>query len=112
MPACIFVIESPLMHSVGFTFTYLGFGTLLALVVDKEPASWIRPLILPLAWLGTYSYSVYLWHMVLVRLLPHDENINFWLNLTLAISLGVLSAKLVEFPVLRLREKWVSTRRV
>jgi peptidoglycan/LPS O-acetylase OafA/YrhL len=59
-------VENPLMYTFGFTILYLGFGFLLARVVEMKPLP-----LGPVAWLGGYSYSIYLWHLPIARLLPH-----------------------------------------
>jgi peptidoglycan/LPS O-acetylase OafA/YrhL len=71
------------------------------------------------AFVGTYSYSIYLWHIpfqafaagVLRRLfgIRFDSVEQFWFYLTGSIVFGILMAKLIEFPVLGLRDKFYPT---
>jgi peptidoglycan/LPS O-acetylase OafA/YrhL len=70
--------------------------------------------------LGSYSYSVYLWHgpMRAVGLAWCQHWLgslwNDWLSFTLLFVgtwvIGILAAKAIEFPVLRLRERFVPLR--
>ena len=105
----------------GLTFLYLGFGGLLILslqVRDILPPQLARPLELAgsaLAFIGAYSYSIYLWHIPfqafaagVVRRLFHIEFSragNFWFYFIGSVIFGILMARLIEFPVLKLRDK-------
>jgi peptidoglycan/LPS O-acetylase OafA/YrhL len=98
--------NNPIMHTFGFTVVYFGFGFLLARVIDARPSKYISTIIVtPLAWIGYYSYSIYLWHGWIARLMPHQTVIGFGLCLAASIMLGVLMAKLIEYPALALRDR-------
>jgi len=71
------------------------------------------------AWIGLYSYGIYLWHVsvdapvaIVARRFP------VWLvpawrgvaPIVAGILMGVVTTKLVEFPALRLRDKWFPRR--
>ena len=60
----------------------------------------------PVAYVGTLSYSLYLWQQLFLN--PHSTAVycRFPLNVALAIVAGVASYYLVERPFLRLRERW------
>ena len=60
----------------------------------------------PLAGIGYYSYSIYLWHGWVCRLLPHSTLPGFLGCLAAAIFLGAAMAKLVEYPMLALRDRF------
>jgi peptidoglycan/LPS O-acetylase OafA/YrhL len=63
----------------------------------------------PLAWIGRYSYSIYLWHVIVFVLMERYLPLSGWLvtYLVASIVLGVILAKVIEIPFLRLRDKLV-----
>ena len=99
----------------GFVLVYLGAGCLLlsSLSLDyfrcPAPMRW-------LAWLGKYSYSVYLWHILaggwLIPLLGAKGNnlagwiLNAMIYLVGCWVIGFLLARLIELPALRWRDNW------
>ena len=104
-----------LWRVVGFNFIYLGAGCLLlaALSLDGLPAArWLKGI----AWLGSHSYSVYLWHMlVLSWITPKLLNqaslasrgiLAEAIYIATAWTFGITMARIIEFPVLRLRERF------
>jgi peptidoglycan/LPS O-acetylase OafA/YrhL len=84
---------------------------LAALVLPVEDGALTRPLALrPLAALGVASYSLYLWHVPVIRSLHSHTG---WGTLPLlacgalaAIAVAALSYLVVERPFLRLRRRW------
>jgi peptidoglycan/LPS O-acetylase OafA/YrhL len=101
------------MHTVGFTCVYFGAGFLLARVVDLRPNRYIAAaLVRPLAFIGVYSYSIYLWHGWIARLLPHSTALSFVGCLLASIALGIVMAKIIEYPLLGLRDRLVPARQV
>jgi peptidoglycan/LPS O-acetylase OafA/YrhL len=121
--SCIlaFYAESQFMLSFGLTFVYLGFGGLLVLsLYGGVPAitSWSRvagKVGDVLAYVGTYSYSVYLWHVPVVSHVMgavlavtgvrFGQTLLNGLYLGLSIGCGILMARIVEFPALALRDR-------
>ncbi len=103
----------------GFMLVYVGAGCLLiaALSLDhfRRPA-WLEWL----AWLGKHSYSVYLWHMLVLAgvrplLGPISSSFGNYLLKELIFvaaswTIGIIMARLIEFPMLRLRDKWFPGR--
>jgi len=99
-------------HTVGYTMIYLGCGTLLLLAVTGQTLT--SPWLAPVRNIGVYSYSIYLYHLPLATLLTalgeRYPGTTSWLvipYLAGSILIGVGMAKLVEFPILRLRERWL-----
>lgn len=106
--------ETAYMSTVGYTVNYICFAALMLLVYGYH--GWLNQTYLyrVVAWIGRYSYGIYLWHLSVREPLAHLAKrlpgSIAWLALILAqyaaaIVLGVLVTKLVEFPVLRLRDR-------
>jgi peptidoglycan/LPS O-acetylase OafA/YrhL len=76
----------------------------------------------PIAALGVCSYSLYLWHVPLVRWLMHRDlawfghvppaGLFFLQAAALCVPVALLSYALVESPFLRLRKRWFGSARV
>ncbi len=107
---------------VWFTYIpiYLGAGCLVlsALSLDyiKCPA-----FLHGLAWLGRYSYSVYLFHFLAGNwMAPHlwikgdDGFMVHILNACIFVAgcwvIGIILARIIEFPMLRCRDRWFPSR--
>jgi len=101
-----FPLEHPIMRTIGLTFVFLGFGCLLAKVIDWGPGPYSLQIVKPLAAVGAYSYSIYLWHISISRLVPQGGPLAFFAYLVLCVGVGVLMAALIEYPGLRLRERF------
>jgi peptidoglycan/LPS O-acetylase OafA/YrhL len=109
----------PLVRSFGFTIQGLGFIAFLVLVYSHSGLQVLRLWYRVVAWLGVYSYGIYLWHTL--ALAPGAKAIEMMQSLGLhpiltwslavavqaaiGISVGVIMTKIVEWPMLRLREK-------
>jgi peptidoglycan/LPS O-acetylase OafA/YrhL len=118
-PAFIFPLGStPLIITAGFTLLYVGSGFLLiAALVTPVPR---RGPVKALAYAGSHSYSIYLWHMPVAmwavpkvnRILGTTENWFVYAGVYLigSVFFGILLAALVEFPVLRVRDHLFPSR--
>jgi len=98
------------MHTWGVTVLYLASGLLVAKAVAFEGSGPVQAMANFLAGIGVYSYSIYLWHMFYQeRVLSHLHITSFtlWCALYLpgAILFGIVAAKIIEFPVLRFRDR-------
>ena len=117
-PAFLITLESPLMYTVGYTVLYIGSGMLVVGALLSDPRR--RRTLGALATLGAFSYSIYLWHMpVLVWGLPLLEQLfgmSFPFSVRLvsyvggSMAMGVVMARLVEVPALRLRDQLFPAR--
>jgi peptidoglycan/LPS O-acetylase OafA/YrhL len=108
-PCYLLSNEHPFILTVGLTLNYLGYGMVLAAVLTL-PSVLSKPLDPALAYVGFYSYSIYLWHLPLlavVRAAFGDLAAGVAVFYAGSIVIGVVMAKLVEIPALRLRERWV-----
>jgi len=118
-PAFILRLESsPIIYSAGLTLFYLGSGAILIGVLLSKPPE--NGAAVVLGSIGMYSYSIYLWHLAVSEYgLPAVEkmiSLKFgfaaWITVYLLASMlvGILMAKLVEMPSLRLRDRWFPAR--
>ena len=118
----VFPVESPFIQSFGFTLLYLGFGGLLALSLtasgpDESSAtlsaagSKIGGV---LAFVGMYSYSIYLWHIPVLTYVRGVQALSpvtlsmaslTYIYIAISIPFGILMARIVEFPALQLRDR-------
>jgi peptidoglycan/LPS O-acetylase OafA/YrhL len=122
VPSCLLRVEHFFMHTIGLSFLYVGFGGILLCSLSfAEPAGVVAQRVLgSLAFLGSHSYSIYLWHlplgiwiMPLIRSwlggsLPYLVGVGTYCGLS--IGFGIVMAKLIEMPVLRLRDKLYPSR--
>jgi peptidoglycan/LPS O-acetylase OafA/YrhL len=106
----------------GLTFLYLGFGGLLLLslfashVLKGRLAALANHAGNSCAYVGRHSYSIYLWHVPLLVTVPVVERKVLHAQLPyLALvavymvgscALGIFLANLIEFPILKLRERF------
>jgi peptidoglycan/LPS O-acetylase OafA/YrhL len=113
--------RSKFMLTVGITALYLGFGIVLMLSLRIRgilPNVLTEPFVKignVAASVGRYSYSIYLWHWPVrswgfalfhkVFHRPLASIFGFAVYMSLSIFVGVLLARLVEYPVLTLRDR-------
>lgn len=99
------------------TFVDYAAAALLLLLYRRRPTH-TRPYRL-VALSGIYSYGIYLWHVSVERPVnwavahvPHQLAIitSTFLPYLLAIPLGIIATKAIEFPFLRLRPRLVPSR--
>ena len=137
-PAVFLPVEGAFISIIGFTLLYLGFGSvlLLALYSGNAGPSALRyaanGLGSILARVGAYSYSIYLWHLVVASLgltlirrayshtyttllhgtppQPLHPLVEFAAYVVASVAVGIAMAKLVEMPVLRLRDRYFPGR--
>jgi peptidoglycan/LPS O-acetylase OafA/YrhL len=89
---------------------YLSASAILCgLVLCEIPKNWATR---TLATIGSYSYSIYLWHMVTIYFVtPRLRDSVSWdilaaIYLVSAFAVGIAMAKLFELPMLTLRDRW------
>jgi peptidoglycan/LPS O-acetylase OafA/YrhL len=118
-PAFAFQLETtPLIYTAGLTlFSAAGAMLVAGTVLCTSPRTGALSM---LAALGACSYSIYLWHLPVmlwgIPLAEQAAGIRFSFVFRAALSVvgslafGVLMAKLVETPALRLRDRWFPSR--
>ena len=108
------------IHTFGFTLFYVGGGLLLSGFLYLQLSD---PISKVASYIGYHSYSIYLWHALVLSLsqripnrinsLPGYIPLNlryFGFYIFLSISLGIIMAKLIEIPALQIREKFFPSR--
>jgi peptidoglycan/LPS O-acetylase OafA/YrhL len=113
LPAFAIEVETSwFVHTFGLTLFFVGSGAILIAVVDVAATGRV---LRSLAFVGAHSYSIYLWHIPMRvgcdRLLA-DVAAPARLAIYVAgsIALGIVMSRVVEFPVLRLRDRWFPSR--
>jgi len=117
--------ENRFFATFGYSFVYLGFGGVLLLslfvhgILPKGLAIVAERIGSAFSYVGMYSYSIYLWHGPtgawlpgLVRRTFHmQENhyIRFGIYVGGSLFIGIMMSKLVEYPILRLRDRLFPT---
>lgn len=112
-------------ESIGYTIQAIGFAALIVLVLEYSGAIRGARLYRAVAWIGVYSYGIYLWHSV--ALAPGDVFIRkastfgipvmvAWglalaLQFAVAIIAGYAATRAIEFPFLRIRDALFPARR-
>ncbi|MEO6096838.1 MAG: acyltransferase [Fibrobacteria bacterium] len=113
--------ENFFMNTVGLSLEYLAFGAILMLSMHWENRSVARIaggldwVLRPIAVVGFYSYTVYLWHYPAIDysrlILRHLLGMEYPYILEIivyvggAIAAGILASRLVETPCLKLRNR-------
>jgi peptidoglycan/LPS O-acetylase OafA/YrhL len=114
LPAMLFEIEkTPFLYTWGFTLLYLANGALLLGALHAAPRR--DPLSRAVSSIGVYSYSIYLWHiLVALSVVPrlrsflpaaHNGAWSLLAYLVLSLAVGIAMGRLVEAPALRLRDR-------
>jgi peptidoglycan/LPS O-acetylase OafA/YrhL len=105
----------------GLTLLYLGFGALLVLCLEVQDllharlAAFTETLGTASAYVGTHSYSIYLWHTPFLIVAPIflrkvlGLQLHGWVLMGICLvgscALGILLANLIEFPILHFRDR-------
>jgi peptidoglycan/LPS O-acetylase OafA/YrhL len=107
--------------TIGLSLVYLGFGGIMLLslhvrgILPSGLARVIERIGDGFAFVGVYSYSIYLWHggvgawgPGLVRKMLNiqmGESLRFAIYFFGSLAFGILMSRLIEYPVLRLRDR-------
>lgn len=104
-------------ESIGYTIQAIGFAALIVLVLEHSGALRKSLLYRGVAWIGLYSYGIYLWHSL--ALAPGDMLIRkmtafglapsaIWIvaltaQFAIAIVIGYVTTRAIEYPFLLMR---------
>ncbi|RFU48108.1 acyltransferase [Paraburkholderia sp. DHOC27] len=115
----------PLDESIGYTLQALGFCALIVLTLEYSKNLRTAWFFRAIAWVGVYSYGIYLWHSLalapgdmLIRKLAawHVPPVAAWApvliaQFVIAIVIGYVTTRAIEFPFLRIRDAIFPARR-
>jgi peptidoglycan/LPS O-acetylase OafA/YrhL len=118
LPAFLFDISnSPFIYTFGYTFLYIGNALIMmtAIVSDGRGTNFLANIV---AYIGSRSYSIYLWHFPLawfmhqpqahLSMVPSD-----WfypIYLIVSIVFGILVSNIIEMPMLKWRDRLYPSR--
>lgn len=119
------------VHTIGISMLYMGYACILmacvhSVTADHKPGKFFRsrPALL-ISWIGFYSYPIYLWHWnqgrdrvlnwLYLGSFGHLHGAALWvtamaLYLSIAIGFGMLFSKLIEMPLLKMRNRFFPER--
>ena len=111
IPAFVFELNDTFwLETFWLTMLYLGGGFLLLALLNSDFGD--NKILHFLAEIGKYSYSIYLWNLPTHFWLTKFTNLaveNWFLYILIywtgTFVLGIGTAKLIEYPILRLRDK-------
>jgi len=119
--AYLFGRDNVFLATFGYSFIYLGFAGVLLLSlyvrgIFSGKLAWIMELMGGVAaYVGMYSYSIYLWHGPTAAWLPGffrrtlgfpvGEYGRFAVYFVGSLVIGIVMSKLIEYPILRLRDR-------
>ncbi|MSP58984.1 MAG: hypothetical protein EXR72_01355 [Myxococcales bacterium] len=118
LPSLLLDIERDwAVSTVGLTLNYLGFGGILLLAISAPPSSGTlrRHLVAVVARIGFYSYSIYLWHLLMLvfaeMVRRHLGDVaTLGLYLLLSVAGGMVLGRVIEGPFLALRDRLFPSR--
>jgi peptidoglycan/LPS O-acetylase OafA/YrhL len=107
LPAFIWEVEyTPALYSYWLSAQVIGAGCILMSVIPGMPTNHVTK---PLAYIGRYSYSIYLWHYPVVYALEgFCEGLGMagvGIQLAASLAIGISMSELVETPILKLRDR-------
>jgi peptidoglycan/LPS O-acetylase OafA/YrhL len=126
---CVFMVltvNSPVIdRDLGYTVQGIGFALLVVLVYTGSGSAVTRLWYRAIARIGVYSYGIYLWHTIALdpgrKLLEHLSSwgvpsVASWITvvgaqLAIALILGIIMTRLVEWPALAIRERYFGADR-
>jgi peptidoglycan/LPS O-acetylase OafA/YrhL len=108
---------NPFVYTIGFTLVYLGFGGLMLIAIYSKKRGVPGLFQRMIASIGVFSYSIYLWHVPLAMVFAwiydqthiHPQAL-FAIYVLTSIAVGTLLSKLIEIPILRLRDRLLPRR--
>jgi peptidoglycan/LPS O-acetylase OafA/YrhL len=128
---CFIPPETTFIRTIGLTATSFGSAAFILAAYHTRAAdfgTWARfvsPIAAVFGWVGVYSYTIYLWHVTAIRILEREfagrlissigNGAGTYIASIVVVSsgavlAGVVAAKVVELPLLRLRDRFFPSR--
>lgn len=121
LPCLVVPVGTAFMLTLGLTLLYFGFGIVLMICLNTYGVlpAWLAVPVSAIgaafAFIGVYSYSIYLWHEEIIAGTPvllwqffhlkMGQLTEFVVCFSGSIVFGTLMSRLIEYPVLRLRDR-------
>lgn len=121
-PAFLLKVDNFWMNTLGISALYLGFGGLtlyfLYFVQLNQMPNLLKTPFLMVAWIGYYSYTIYLWHLVvhyyggkILNLISiHNVQIHFLIYFVMSVFWGAFISRYFESPFLKIRNRYYPSR--
>jgi len=115
MPCFFFKSGSMFMVTIGFNIMHVGFAFAILLLISTKGEKLLfgnlifNKISSAIAFIGIYSYSIYLWHLPVQNLLLRfltDLRIEAILYMVISVFTGIVTCLVIEKPMLRLRDKY------
>jgi peptidoglycan/LPS O-acetylase OafA/YrhL len=107
IPMTIWDLRTPQITTLGLSMNAIGYGLIVLWAANRDFGGSL--VVRGLAWIGRFSYSIYLWHRVATAYLGYRQAGKHLFTLPLyivaGIGLGWLAAYLIETPFLELRDR-------
>jgi len=123
---CFLSRDGRFFAAFGYTWIYLGFGGVLLLslyvkgILRGKIARFFEIIGTAAAYVGMYSYSIYLWHgpagawfpglvrrVLRVSQGPNERFLTYMIG---SLAIGITMSKIIEYPILRLRDRIFPSR--
>jgi peptidoglycan/LPS O-acetylase OafA/YrhL len=111
----VFLRDIRLLNIVLLSFNSIAFGTLLIILLNSNKFAEYN-LIKRVSVIGKYSYGIYLLHPFIGVFLPYIKKyvgtglLLMVIYITIAITTGIVYSKLIEYPFLKLRDKYFPSK--
>lgn len=126
VPPFIFKINSFFMNTFGLTMLYLGFGVIISVMMSSQNIDLVldrfftKPVVNIVSKVGFYSYSIYLWHMIVLKYfmimvekvspVKIDNLVLFFIYFFGSIFIAIGFSKLIESEFLKFRDRHYPSR--
>jgi peptidoglycan/LPS O-acetylase OafA/YrhL len=131
IPHCFISPATTGIRTIGLTATSFGSAAFLLAAYHTRAtdfgawARFVSPIAWMFGWIGLYSYTIYLWHVTAIRILEREfaarllstmgNGVGTYVVSVVVVSsgailAGVVTSKVTELPILRLRDRFFPSR--